>query len=672
MSMLPSAGTDTPALATATAASEAIAATAASAAASAFAAPPLDRRSFFALLRKSPDLVIGAALLLLHLTLIILGPFATPYPYTEFHMTDALKPPSWQYWFGTDQFGRDVFSRVVYGAHGTLLLSTAATALGVGLGVSIGMAVGYRGGRVDEFVMRIMDGMLSFPSLLLAMLIMSSLGPSRINVIIAIMIVFIPRSTRVLRSVTLGLKNLEFVEAAKVRGESAFWVITRELLPNALGPIVVELAIRLSFAILLSTSLGFIGIGVQPPEPDWGLMVSEGRQYLQTAPWLMFFPALAISTAVIGANLFGDGIGARLAYRGGTERPMSAVLQSNPSDPVLRVDDLSVEYRTRGGNVRAVRDVSFSIGRGETFGVVGESGSGKSTLAFAVMGYLSSNAQVSSGRIDYQGNDLLAMPRERWDALRGARIAMVYQDPMSSLNPSIIVGEQVAEAITSHQSVSAKVARDRTLELFAAVNMPEPTAIFRRYPHQLSGGQQQRVLIAMALANNPDLLIMDEPTTGLDVTTEAQILDLIAELKRSFSSAILYISHNLGVIARISDRIGVMYAGQMVEQGPVREVFRRQLHPYTAGLLECLPSLDFGRKDRALKLIEGMIPDLARLPAACSFAPRCPHARERCHNEAPALLEVVPAHLSRCMFWREQEIERAQREARVCHSDNRQ
>ena len=340
---------------------------------------------------------------------------------------------------------------------------------------------------------------------------------------------------------------------------------------------------------------------------------------------------------------------------------MSAVLQSNPSEPVLQVTDLSIEYRTRGGAVRAVRDVSFAIGRGETFGVVGESGSGKSTLAFAVMGYLSSNAQVSSGRIDYLGEDLLAMPRERWDALRGARIAMVYQDPMSSLNPSIIVGEQVAEAITSHEPVSAKVARERTLELFAAVNMPEPAAIFRRYPHQLSGGQQQRVLIAMALANNPDLLIMDEPTTGLDVTTEAQILDLIAELKARFSSAILYISHNLGVIARISDRIGVMYAGQIVEQGPVREVFRRQLHPYTAGLLECLPSLDFGRKDRALKLIEGMIPDLARLPAACSFAPRCPHARERCHNEAPALVEVVPAHLSRCMFWREQEIERAQR-----------
>jgi len=265
----------------------------------------------------SPEVIIGSALLLLHLALVLFGSFITPYPYTEFHMTEVLKPPSWQHWFGTDQFGRDVLSRVIYGAHGTLLLSASATVLGVGLGVAIGMTVGYRGGRLDEIVMRFMDGMLSFPSLLLAMLILSTLGSSPVNVVIAIMIVFVPRSTRVLRSVALGLRNLEFVEAAKVRGESAFYVITRELLPNAMGPIVVETAIRLSFAILLSTSLGFIGIGVQPPEPDWGLMVSEGRQYLQTAPWLMVFPALAISTAVIGANLFGDGIGTRFAYRGG-------------------------------------------------------------------------------------------------------------------------------------------------------------------------------------------------------------------------------------------------------------------------------------------------------------------------------------------------------------------
>lgn len=266
--------------------------------------------------RRAPDAVIGGALLLVHLILVVLGPFLTPYPYTEFHMADALAPPSASYWFGTDQFGRDVFSRIVHGASGTLGFSAAATLLGVTLGVAIGMTVGYHGGKLDEIVMRVMDALLSFPSLLLAMLILATRGPARINVVFAIMVVFVPRTTRVLRSVTLGLKNLEFVEAAKVRGESAFYVITRELLPNARGPIVVELAIRLSFAILLSTSLGFIGIGVQPPEPDWGLMVSEGRNFLHTAPWLMVFPALAISTAVIGANLFGDGVATLAAYRG--------------------------------------------------------------------------------------------------------------------------------------------------------------------------------------------------------------------------------------------------------------------------------------------------------------------------------------------------------------------
>ncbi|MBI2525129.1 MAG: ABC transporter permease [Candidatus Rokubacteria bacterium] len=265
---------------------------------------------------RAPDAAIGGALLLIHLGLVVFGPFVIPYPHTEFHMPDALAPPSASYWFGTDQFGRDVFSRVVYGASGTLGLSAVATLLGVTLGVAIGMTVGYRGGTLDEIVMRVMDALLSFPSLLLAMLILATRGPARINVVFAIMVVFVPRTTRVLRSVTLGLRGLEFVEAAKVRGESAFYVITRELLPSARGPIVVELAIRLSFAILLSTSLGFIGIGVQPPEPDWGLMVSEGRNFLHTAPWLITFPALAISTAVIGANLFGDGVATLVAYRG--------------------------------------------------------------------------------------------------------------------------------------------------------------------------------------------------------------------------------------------------------------------------------------------------------------------------------------------------------------------
>ncbi|HVO89958.1 MAG TPA: ABC transporter ATP-binding protein [Casimicrobiaceae bacterium] len=337
----------------------------------------------------------------------------------------------------------------------------------------------------------------------------------------------------------------------------------------------------------------------------------------------------------------------------------AAALVPAASEEVLRVAGLCVEYTTRRGKVRAVRDVSFALHRSETFGVVGESGSGKSTLAFAIMGYLSANGAVTAGSIKYQGRELLAMSRRELDHLRGARIAMVYQDPMSALNPSITVGDQVAEALLAHESLGRDAARARTRELFAAVNMPDPARIARRYTHQLSGGQQQRVVIAMALACNPDLLIMDEPTTGLDVTTEAQILDLVAALKRRFSSAILYISHNLGVIARVSDRLGVMYAGQMVEQGPVRQVFARQLHPYTAGLLESLPNLDFGRKARSLKLIPGMIPDLNDLPPGCAFAPRCRYVRDRCRQEAPPLVDVGAEHRSRCFFWREQELERS-------------
>lgn len=273
-------------------------------------------RSLAGRLWSAPDAVIGAAILVTHLVVAVAGQVTTPYPYTEFHMLALLQPPSASHWFGTDQFGRDILSRVMYGGGGTLLLSVLATVFGVGIGVAVGMTVGYLGGVLDEVVMRIMDGLLSFPSLLLAMMIVATLGPSSVNVIVAIVIVFAPRATRVVRSVTLSLRELEFVEAAKIRGESAFYVITRELLPNALGPIVVEVAIRFSFAILLSTSLGFIGIGVQPPTPDWGLMVSEGRAYLQTAPWMTIFPALAISTVVIGANLFADGVGSLIAYRG--------------------------------------------------------------------------------------------------------------------------------------------------------------------------------------------------------------------------------------------------------------------------------------------------------------------------------------------------------------------
>jgi len=256
-----------------------------------------------------PTALVGLIILGVYVLTAFLGPLLAPYPYTEFHISDALQPPSTQYLFGTDQFGRDIFSRVIVGSRNILVLATSATAMGLILGISVGLIAGYYGGLLDEVLMRLMDVMMSFPSLLLALLILSTLGPALINVILGIAIVFMPRVARVVRSVVLGIKTKEFVDAARVRGESDVYIMVREILPNATGPIIVEGSIRVSYAVLLGAALGFLGLGVQPPAPDWGLQVSEGRNFILAAPWLVAFPSLAIASLVVGVNLLADGLG---------------------------------------------------------------------------------------------------------------------------------------------------------------------------------------------------------------------------------------------------------------------------------------------------------------------------------------------------------------------------
>jgi peptide/nickel transport system ATP-binding protein len=312
--------------------------------------------------------------------------------------------------------------------------------------------------------------------------------------------------------------------------------------------------------------------------------------------------------------------------------------------PVLDVQELSVVYRPDGDAVPVVRGVSFAIAPGEALGLIGESGSGKSTIAFALMRHLK-DGRATAGRM--AGEDILAASPRRLAELRGGRMAMVYQDPMSALNPLLRVGEQVAEGIRRHEGVGRAEAARRAVGLLEQVNLPDPAAMARRFPHQLSGGQQQRVVIAMAIACRPALLIMDEPTTGLDVTTEAVILDLIGDLRRRLGLAVLFISHNLAVVGEVCDRIGVLYAGELVEQGPTAQVLREPRHPYTIGLLRTLPRPDGGR--RALTTIPGRLPDLRHLPAGCVFAPRCELASALCQTR-PTLDAVAPGHDSRCHF----------------------
>ena len=321
---------------------------------------------------------------------------------------------------------------------------------------------------------------------------------------------------------------------------------------------------------------------------------------------------------------------------------------------VLTIRNLSVSYFVRGQEVRAVREVDLTVRAGETLAVVGESGSGKSTLAFAVMRGLDAAGRVTAGSIRFNDIDLLGLGPRELRAIQGSRIAMVYQDPQTSLNPAFRVGDQIGEVVREHTELRGERAEERVRELLAGVNLPDPAGVALRYPHELSGGQQQRVLIAMAFACNPELLIMDEPTTGLDVTTEAHILDLVAGLKERFGSAILYITHNLGVVARFCHRVAVMYAGEMVEEGPVSRVFSSPAHPYTRSLLTCIPRLDLSKRDRPLSAIEGQLPSLAVLPDGCIFAERCEHATDECRSTVPAGEQVGedPEDTVRCLHWR--------------------
>lgn len=329
--------------------------------------------------------------------------------------------------------------------------------------------------------------------------------------------------------------------------------------------------------------------------------------------------------------------------------------------PVLKIEELAVAYKTRGGEIEAVQNVSFEVGRGESFGIVGESGCGKSTMAWAIVNFLGANGTIKRGSIRFQGQELVGKSGEELRKLRGDQIAMVYQDPMQALNPSLRLGEQLKEMLTVHRSLSDKEAYKRSVEMLERVYMPDAPNVMNRYPHQISGGQQQRVVIAMALLNDPALLIMDEPTTALDVTVEAAVLDLIADLRRDFDTAILFITHNLGVLARVCNQVGVMYAGEMVERGSIREIFGNPRHPYTQGLIRCVPKLGADKASSVLYPIRGRVPPPHNRPTGCIYHPRCDYAKERCVEERPLLRQLgaeiirpdeimAGPHWARCHF----------------------
>jgi oligopeptide/dipeptide ABC transporter ATP-binding protein len=325
-------------------------------------------------------------------------------------------------------------------------------------------------------------------------------------------------------------------------------------------------------------------------------------------------------------------------------QPLEGTLQSST---LLEIRDLVTRFHTEDGVVRAVDGNSFHLDAGETLGIVGESGSGKTVTALSIMGLIDNPGSIDGGTVQFQGVELLEKTPQEMREIRGREIAMVFQDPMNSLNPTLTVGKQIDRVLRYHTSVSREQRRERTVDLLRQVEIPEPEKRTENYPHQLSGGMRQRVLIAMAISCNPSLLILDEPTTALDVTIEAQIFEVVDKLKEQFDMGILLITHDLAVVANSCDRVIVMYAGRIVEEATVADLYDNPMHPYTRGLLDSIPKLDKKRRER-LPSIPGEVPELILLPEGCNFSPRCRYAFEKCEQEDPPLMPVVPRRKSAC------------------------
>jgi len=512
-------------------------------------------------------------------------------------------------------------------------------------------------------LMRMFDSLLAIPALLLALVLLGTVGPSRASILAVIAVVYTPIVARVVRSETLAVKTQGFVETARLQGERLPRILLREILPSVLPALSVEAALRFSYGIFLVASLGFLGVGVQPPSPDWGLMVKEARTYIRLTPWALYVPAGAISLLVIGVNLAADGL--KRVLRPSTEalsrRARRSILRvrsaghgaggaSAGAGAIATLDSVTISYLQGGRWLDAVRDVSFELCAGETLGLVGESGSGKSTLALAIVQYLAANGAVRSGRIRFGDRDLAGLSPRDLRSMRGAQIALVPQDPLAALNPSMRIEEQIAEILREHGSCPRSELRKRSADLLRQVRIADPERVVRAYPHQLSGGMQQRVTIAMGLSTAPRLLLFDEPTTGLDVTTEAAVLDLIAELLSEGERASLYITHDLGVVSRVARRVAVLYAGELVETGRTTELLGDPRHPYTRGLLASVPG--FGTRGGPLASMRGSIPALDAIPPGCVFRPRCPWAADGC-DVRPPVESIEDTRTIRCHRWAE-------------------
>jgi peptide/nickel transport system permease protein len=618
------------------------------------------RISAFRLLLRNRLAVFGLVVLTAIVALVMLASWL---PLADPDTTDLVqrlkKPLTSGHWLGTDHLGRDLLSRIVWGTRVSLAVGITASVFAALMGSTIGIVSGYLGGRTDNLLMRGIDMLMAFPYILLALAIVAVLGPGLMNALYAIAIVNIPFFARNVRGITVSFKRREFIDAAQLSGKSDILILLTEVLPNVLPVIVITLSTTIGWMILETAGLSFLGLGAQPPQADLGSMLGEGRKLIITAPHVSTIPGCVIFLIVMSINLLGDGIRDTLDPRlkaGALQRPAFrtqtdlAKRSVNPSTTweVLTVESLSTEFHTGTGVLKAVSAVDLQLCPGECLGVVGESGSGKSVTALSVLSLVASPpGKIVDGKITFDSKDLLRISNQELRTMRGGRIAYIFQDPLSTLHPLFSVGNQLVEAIRSHQLISRSDATGLALELLKRVQIPNAEIRAQAYPFQLSGGMRQRVGIAMALANNPEVIIADEPTTALDVTVQAEVLRLLKALVSENNVSLIFITHDFGVIGQLCDRVIVMYAGQVVEQGKTNEVLQSPMHPYTSKLVECVPKL--GHLDKARVEIPGMPPAVDDLPVGCFFAPRCTMVADTCKRGPIDLSSLENGRSARCL-----------------------
>ncbi|WP_089154660.1 dipeptide/oligopeptide/nickel ABC transporter permease/ATP-binding protein [Micromonospora sp. NBS 11-29] len=568
------------------------------------ARPGRTSRRLRAFLRNPMGVVAGVVLLAI-VAASILAPLLAPRDPNLVVLSEALRPPSGDHPLGTDGNGRDILSRLLWGGRVSLQAGLIMVTAALLCGIPAGLLAGYRAKWFDGVASWIFNMLMSLPEILIVIVVIASLGSGLVPTMVTLGILASPDIFRLTRSAVIGVREELYFDAARVAGLSDLRIIFRHVLSVVLGPVLVRSSFICGMAIIVQSGLEFLGFG-DPQRPSWGGELSNAFQSFQRAPELVIAPGVAIGLTVMALVLFGtalaDSLGVSLGRKAKrAARPVrtddtpvdrveaggDATAAAPATDALLRVEDLTVRYVAEDGTAKdVVRGVSLHVARGEVLGLVGESGSGKSQTSFAILGLLPPEAAVSARHLSLDGQSLIGLRESEMRKLRGTRMAYVPQEPMSNLDPSFTVGAQLTKPMRHRLNLSKKAATTRALDLLERVGIPDPARTLAAYPHQLSGGMAQRVLIAGAVSCDPELLIADEPTTALDVTVQAEVLELLRDLQRERTMGLILVTHNLGVVADICDRVAVMRDGLIVEQRPVADLFADPRHEYTRMLLD--------------------------------------------------------------------------------------